>query len=97
MQKIIIGLATVGLLLTATPSFAQIGVEVGPGGIGVGVGHDRGYRDHERVYEERRVYRDGDRHEGRRYQTYGEGGGCRVTVRKRMPDGTTVIRRMNRC
>jgi len=49
------------------------------------------------VYEERRVYRDGDRYEGRGYQTYGQGNGCRMTVRKRLPDGSLVIRRINRC
>ena len=68
--------AAAGLLLTAAPAFAQIGVEVGPGGVGVGIGRDRGY-SRDRVYEERRVYRDGDRYEGRRYQTYGQGEGCR--------------------
>ena len=96
MRKIVMGLAAAGLLLTAAPAFAQIGVEVGPGGVGVGIGRDRGY-SRDRVYEERRVYRDGDRYEGRRYRTYGQGEGCRVTVRKRLPDGTVVIRRMNRC
>lgn len=94
MRKIVMGLAAAGLLLTAAPAFAQIGVEVGPGGVGVGIGQDRG-RD--RVHEERRVYRDGDRDEGRRYRTSGQGEGCRVTVRKRLPDGTVVIRRINRC
>ena len=96
MRKIVMGLAAAGLLLTAAPAFAQIGVEVGPGGVGVGIGRDRGY-SRDRVYEERRVYRDGDRYEGRRYQTYGQGAGCRVTVRKRLPDGTVVIRHINRC
>lgn len=102
MRKIIMGLAAAGLLLTAAPAFAQIGVEVGPGGVGVEVGHDRDYRrdrDYrgDRVYQERGVYRDVDRYEGRRYQTYGQGQGCRVTVRKRLPDGSVVIRRMNCC
>ena len=90
MRKIVMGLAAAGLLLTAAPAFAQIGVEVGPGGVGVGIGRDRGYSPD-------RVYRDGDRYEGRRYQTYGQGGGCRVTVRKQLPNGTVVIRRINRC
>jgi hypothetical protein len=89
MRKIVLGLAAASLLLTAVPSFAQIGVEVGPGGVGVGIGRDRDYQ-RDRVYEERR-------YEGRRYRTYGEGGGCRVTIRKRLPDGTVVIRRINRC
>ena len=71
MRKIVMGLAAAGLLLTAAPAFAQIGVEVGPGGVGVGIGRDRGY-SHDRVYEERRVYRDGDRYDGRRYRTYGQ-------------------------
>ena len=35
MRKVIIGLAAAGLLVSAAPAFAQIGVEVGPGGIGV--------------------------------------------------------------
>ena len=91
MRKIVMGLAAAGLLLTAAPAFAQIGVEIGPGGVGVGIGRDRGYD------RDRRVYRDGDRYEGRRYRTYGRGDGCRVTVRKRLPDGTVVIRRINRC
>jgi len=83
------GLAAASLLFTAVPAFAQVGVEVGPGGVGVGIGRDRDYR-RDRVYEERR-------YEGRRYRTYGEGGGCRVTVRKHLPYGTVVIRRINRC
>ena len=98
MRKIIIGLAAAGLLVTAAPALAQIGVDVGPGGVAVGIGRDRD-RDYrrDRVYEERRVYRDGDRYEGRGYRTYGAGGGCRVSIRKRLPDGSVVIRRINRC
>ena len=96
MRKLFMGLAAAGLLLTSAPAFAQIGVEVGPGGVGVEVGRNRDYR-RDRVYEERRVYRDGDRYEGRRYQTYGQGNGCRMTVRKRLPDGSLVIQRINRC
>ena len=34
MRKIVMGFAAAGLLLTAAPAFAQIGVEVGPGGVG---------------------------------------------------------------
>ncbi len=62
MRKIVMGLAAAGLLLTAAPAFAQIGVEIGPGGVGVGNRTDRGY-SRDRVHEERRVYRDGDRYE----------------------------------
>ena len=52
--------------MTSVPAFAQIGVEVGPGGVGVEVGRDRD-RDYrrDRVYEDRREYREGDRREYR--------------------------------
>ena len=84
-------LAAAGLLLTAVPAFAQIGVEVGPRGVGVEVGRDRDYG------RDRREYREGDRYEGRRgYRAYNRD--CRTTtIRRRMPDGTVVIRRINRC
>jgi hypothetical protein len=106
MRKILFGLATAGLLLTAVPSFAQIGVEVGPGGVGVEVGRDRdrGYREERREgregrrYEERREYRD-DRRE-RRVYTEGRGrrGGCvEVTTRKRLPNGNVIIKKTQRC
>ena len=93
MRKIVLGLAAAGLLLTAVPMLtavpaaAQIGVEVGPGGVGVEVGRDRDYR-RGRVYEERRVYSDGRR--------YGRDD-CRTTVRRTLPNGNVVIRRINRC
>ena len=35
--------------ISAAPAFAQIGVEVGPGGVNVGIGRDRDYR-RDRVY-----------------------------------------------
>ena len=84
MRKIVMGLAAASLLLAAAPAFAQIGVEVGPSGVGVGIGrdHDRDYR-RDRI-EERRIYRDGDRYEGRRYRTYGQGG-CRVESARNEP------------
>ena len=96
MRKIVLGLAATSFMLSAIPSFAQVGVDVGPGGVGVEVGRDRDYRrdrdrDYRREgYEERRVYREG---EGRRFRE-----GCRtVIVRDRRPDGDVVIRRIRRC
>ena len=58
MRNIVLGLAAATMLLTAAPAFAQFGVEVGRGGVGVEVGRDRDYgRDREyrrEGYEERR-------------------------------------------
>jgi hypothetical protein len=91
MKKILFGLATAGLLVSAAPSFAQVGVDIGPGGVGVEVGRDRD-RDYRRDrYEDRREYR-----ERRGYRVYGER--CRtVVMRDRRPDGDVVIRRIRRC
>jgi hypothetical protein len=90
MKKVLFSLATVGLLLSGTPSFAQVGVEVGPGGIGVGVGRDRDYR-RDRYYDRREYI------EGRRYRGY-RAEGCRTTIiRDRRPNGDVVTRRISRC
>ena len=44
-RKIVLCLATIGLLFTAFPAFSQVGVGVGPGGVDVRVGdRDRDYR-----------------------------------------------------
>jgi len=37
MKKLALGIATVAVLLTAAPAMAQIGLRVGPVGVGVGV------------------------------------------------------------
>jgi hypothetical protein len=84
MRKILIALAAAGTLLTAVPAIAQdVGVSVGERGVSVGV--DRGDR-----YYHRRGYDDG-------YRTYGRGDCREITVRKRLPDGTVVIRKSQRC
>ena len=91
MMKLLIGAATAGLLFIAVPASAQdIGVSVGERGVRVGVGDDRRDRDYRRsrYYDERR---------SRRVYTDGRGGCAEVTVRKRMPDGTVVIRKSRRC
>jgi hypothetical protein len=99
MRKLVMGIALATLLLPAAPSFAQVGVEVGPGGIGVGVGRDRDYRDRDyrdreyrrdRVYEERRGYRERDRFE--------RGRSCRTIIdRERTPSGRVIVRRTRVC
>jgi len=94
MRRILMSLAAAGVLLTAVPAIAEdIGVSVGERGVSVGVGrdHDRDIRrDRGDRYEGRRVYTDGDRAYGR--------GDCReITVKKRMPDGTVVIKKSQRC
>ena len=44
-RKIVLCLATIGLLFTAFPAFSQVGVGVGPGGVDVRLGdRDRDYR-----------------------------------------------------
>ena len=84
MRKIVLSLATAGLLLTASPTFAQVGVEVGPRGVGVDIGRDR-----DRDYRRNRVYRDGDRYERRRCRT--------IVERKRTPSGRLIERRTRVC
>jgi hypothetical protein len=91
MHKILISLAAAGVLLTAVPATAQdIGVSVGERGVSVGVGRDRDRDVRRGRGDSRRVYTDGHR-------TYGRGDCREVTVKKRMPDGTVVIRKSQRC
>ena len=89
MRKILISLVAAGVLLSA-PAFAQdVGVSIGGGsGVTVGVG-DRDVRRGHR-YEGQRVYSD-------RYRTVDRSACSEVTVKKRMPDGTVVIRKSERC
>ena len=81
-----LGVAAAGLLFVAVPASAQdIGVSVGERGVRVGVDRDRDYRrDHRgstRVYTDGRSSRD-----------------CiEVTTKKRMPDGTVIIKKSQRC
>jgi hypothetical protein len=96
MRASLFVIAAATLLSAAVPASSVIaqGVTVeGPGGVGVRVGEPDRYRER-RGGEERRYG------EGRRYRdraTVG-GEGCRtVTVKKRMPDGTVVIRKRSSC
>jgi hypothetical protein len=85
MKKLLISLAAAATVLTAAPAFSQVGFYAGDRGIGIEVGRDR---DHWR----------GDRwNRGRHYGWY-RGDDCReVTVRRRLPDGSVVVRRVERC
>jgi hypothetical protein len=87
MRKILISLAAAGILLSAAPAIAQdIGVSIGERGVSVGT-----ERDHDRDFRRDR----GDRYEGR---TAYDRSDCReTTVKKRMPDGSVVIHKSQRC
>jgi hypothetical protein len=96
MRVSLYAFAAVAMLLavgTVPTGVAAQGVSVEVPGVGVRVGRDReDYRDRRDRDRERRVYRE--------RETYGSGGrrGCKeVTVRERMPDGTTITRRKSSC
>jgi hypothetical protein len=88
MRKLVIGMMAAGTLVAAAPAMAQVHFE-GPG-VGVRVGPEPRYRD-----------RDYDRWDRSAYRSYGyrdRDRGCRsVTVRERLPDGSTVVRTRERC
>ena len=90
MRKLVLGIAAAAAVLTAVPAFAQFDVRAGEGGVSVRVGErdhwrDRNFRDDRRVVIERRGL-------------YARGDDCRtIIVRKRLPDGSRMIRKMRRC
>ena len=89
----VIAAATMLAAAVSASSVSAQGVAIEGGGMGVRVGEPDRYRDRrggeERRYGEGRHYRD--------RATVG-GKGCRtVTVKKRMPDGSVVIRRKSSC
>jgi hypothetical protein len=86
MRKLAIGILAAGTLVAAAPAMAQVYLE-GPG-VGVRVGPDRDYRDHDRW----------DRRSHRGWNSYAYERGCRtVTVRERTPDGRLIVRTRERC
>ena len=98
MRKLVLAALSATLLIGSVPAFAQVGVDVGPGGVGVEVGRDRD-RDYRRDREYRR-----DRYDGREYrdrdrvEVIRRRGDCRTTtVRTERPDGDVVVRRVRRC
>ena len=84
MHKILLGVVAAGALFAAVPASAEdIGVSIGERGVRVGVDndHERDRRGDRRIYTDGRASRD-----------------CaEVTVKKRMPDGTVVIKKSQRC
>lgn len=84
MRKLAIGIIAAGTLVAAVPAMAQVYLE-GPG-VGVRVGPEPYYRDH-------------DRRDRRAYDSYAwRDRDCRtVTIRERMPDGRVVVRTRERC
>jgi len=88
MRASLLALAAATLLAAAAPASTASaqGVRIEGPGVGVRVG-EPGYREHR--WGERRFYDD--------RATVG-GPGCRsVTVRKRLPDGSVVVRRRSSC
>jgi hypothetical protein len=86
MRASLFVLAAATILAAAVPASAQ-GVRIEGPGVGVRVGEPN--RWHGDRWGERRFYRD-------RVTVGGEG--CRsVTVRKRLPDGSVVVRRRSSC
>jgi len=89
MHKILLTVAAAGALFAAVPASTHaqdVGVSIGERGVRVGVDNDRrdGRRDGR---SDRRIYTDGR----------GSRDCAEVTVRKRMPDGTVVIKKSRRC
>ena len=81
MHKLLISFAVAGVLLTAAPAVAEP-LGVSIGERGVSVGTDR-----DRARRSDRIVTDGR----------GRSDCSQVTVKKRMPDGTVVIRKSERC
>ena len=88
MNKFLISVAAAGLLFVAVPASAQdVGVSIGERGVRVGVDRDRD-RDYRRDDRgSRHIYTDGR----------GSSGCAEVTTRKRLPDGTVIIKKSQRC
>jgi len=90
VKKILIALASAGFLLSiAAPASSQdatVRVRTGDGpGLAVSVGEDRN-----------EVRRD-RHHRARGHHAYGRDDCRTVIIKKRLPDGTRVTRRINRC
>jgi hypothetical protein len=88
MRALLLGLAAATMLAAAVPvsTASAQGVRVEGPGVGVRIGEPDRWREDR--WSERRHYRD--------RATFGEG--CRsVSVKKRLPDGSVVVRRRSTC
>jgi hypothetical protein len=82
MRVILMAAAAAAVLFTVAPASAQFGRD----GVSVRIETD-GHRD---GWRHRRFHRDV-------YRSFGRGDCREITVRKRMPDGSMVIRKTRRC
>jgi hypothetical protein len=88
MRKLVLGVAAAAAVLSAAPAFAQVDVRAGERGLSVGIGERDGWRD--RRWDDRDVVI--------RRGVYARGDDCReITVRRRLPDGSMMVRRTQRC
>ena len=96
MRASLFGLAAAAMFAAAIPvsSVSAQGVRIEGPGVGVRVGEPDHFRDRDRDrFRERRF---GERRFFHERATVGEG--CRsVSVRKRLPDGSVVVRRRSSC
>jgi hypothetical protein len=84
MRNLLLATATLAMVAMTVPATAQVRFEGGPGGVDVQIGP----RHRDRVIHEY----------DRGYRAYGREHGCReVTVRRTLPNGTTVSRRSTKC
>ena len=89
MRKLLIAGAAIGALFAAVPASAQVGVQVGPFGAGVGPGYGYG-QDYGYGY-------DYGRGPGWR-EHYAYGGDCRtIRERTRTPSGRLIVRTHRVC
>ena len=88
MRKLVVGVVAAAALLSAAPAFAQFDVRAGERGLSVGIGERDHWRD--RRWDDRGVVS--------RRGVYARGDDCReITVRRRLPDGSMMVRRTQRC
>jgi hypothetical protein len=64
MARPFLGLISTAMLALTIPASAQVGVDVGPGGVGVHLGHRPYYRDYDR---DRYRFRDRDEYRERHF------------------------------
>jgi hypothetical protein len=84
MRNLFLGIAAAAAVLTAVPALAQVDIRAGDRGVSVRVGERDHWREDRRVIERRGLYARGD--------------DCRtITVRRRLPDGSMMVRKTRRC
>jgi hypothetical protein len=93
MRKLVFGITAAAAVLTTAPAFAQLDVRAGEGGVSVRMGERGHWRDRHWDDDRRVIIR---RKHGVFARDYDED--CRtIIVRRRLPDGSVVVRKMRRC